>query len=434
VKKLKTDDQRSGSERTSPSLRACKIDKTSRREFLRSAAAVAVGHPVFSFVQKEEAKRVVRPVLAYVGSYSSPQGPEGAVGHGQGIYLLEMDPATGALRQRDVFPNDANPSWLAFDPSRTHLYSANEISSYQGAASGSVSAYSMDHATGRLTLLNTVSSGGAGPAHLSVHPSGKYVFVANYHGGTVAVLPVRSNGELGTATDIKHDAGTIGPARATSAPPGSFAISGHDKPHAHMVQTDAAGRFVFASDLGLDQILIWKFDADTGKLSPAPQSSVALPPGDGPRHFAFHPNGRWFYSLQEEASTLVTFDYDSATGKLTPKQTISTLPKGFKGTNFTSEVLISPNARFLYAANRLHDSIAWFSIAGNGLLTFAGEEWTRGDYPRSFNIDPSGNYLYSCNQRADAITAYHVNRRSGALSFLGQYTPIGTPAAILFLT
>lgn len=393
-----------------------------------------MAHPISPLFQNAKANRGVRKALAYVGSYSSPQGPEGAVGHGQGIYLLEMDPATGVLRQRDVFPNDANPSWLAFDPSRKYLYSANEVSNYLGAATGSVSVHSIDRATGRLTLLNTVSSEGAGPAHLSVHPSGKYVFVANYHGGTVAVLPVRSNGELGAATDIKHDTGAIGPATPASAPPGGFAISGHDKPHAHMVQTDAAGKFVFASDLGLDEIFIWKFDIDTGKLSPSSQPSVPLPPGDGPRHFTFHPNGRWFYSLQEEASTLVAFDYDPATGELTAKQTISTLPKQFRGTNFTSEVLISPDARFLYAANRLHDSIAWFSIGEGGLLTLTGEEWTRGDYPRSFNIDPSGNFLYSCNQRADAIASYRVNRKTGALSFLGQYTPIGTPAAILFLT
>ena len=431
---MKSDHLDYGAKETSALLNVRNISKSSRREFLRSAAAIAAAHPLFSLFQKGKADGIVQPILAYVGSYSSPQGPEGAVGHGRGIYLLEMDPATGILRQLDVFPNDTNPSWLAFDPLREYLYSANEISNYQGAASGSVSAYSIDRPTGRLRLLNTVSSEGAGPAHLSVHPSGKFVFVANYHGGTVAVLPVHQNGDLGPATDIKNDSGTIGPARAKNAPPGSFAISGHDRPHAHMVQADAAGKFVVASDLGLDQILIWRFDVDTGKLSPAAQASVTLPPGDGPRHFAFHPSGRWFYSLQEEASTLVTLDYDPATGKLTPKQTISTLPKPFKGTNFTSEVLISPDARFLYAANRLHDTIAWFSIGAGGLLTFSGEEWTRGDYPRSFNIDPSGNYIYSCNQRADAITAYRVNRQTGALSFLGQYTPIGTPAAILFLT
>jgi len=434
MNKVKSSPQDSAPEDYGAPLHLGNVTKPSRREFLQGAAAIAAAHPLSPFLQRGQANRAARPVLAYVGSYSSLQGPEGAVGHGRGIYLLEMDPATGALRQRDVFSSDANPSWLAFDPSRKYLYSANEISNYQGAASGSVSAYSIDRTTGRLTLLNTVSSEGAGPAHLSVHPSGKYVFVANYHGGTVAVLAVHPNGELGAATDIKHDAGTIGPARATSAPAGGFAISGHDKPHAHMVQADAAGKFVLASDLGLDQILIWKFDVDTGKLLPAPQTNVPLPPGDGPRHFIFHPNGRWFYSLQEEASTLVTCDYDPATGKLTPKQTISTLPKQFNGTNFTSEVLISPDARFLYAANRLHDSIAWFCIGEGGLLTLTGEEWTRGDYPRSFNIDPSGNYLYSCNQRADTITAYRINRQTGALSFLGQYTPIGTPAAILFLT
>jgi 6-phosphogluconolactonase len=408
-------------------------DRTmSRRKFLRGAVGTAMIAPALPRVGKSQINRESRPVLAYVGTYSSPRGPEGAAGHGQGIYLLEMNPATGALLQRDLFLSDANPSWLALDPSRTRLYSANEISDYRGTASGSVSAYSIEKPTGRLTLLNTVSSEGAGPAHLSVHPSGKHVFVANYHGGTVAVFPVRSNGELGAATDVKHDGGLTGPVRATSAPPGSFAISGHDRPHAHMVQADPAGKFVLATDLGLDQIFVWKFDVHTGKLSPEP-SSAALPPGDGPRHFAFHPSGRWLYSLQEEASTLVTFDYDPATGTLTAKQTISTLPTDFKGTNFTSEVLVSADARFVYAANRLHDSIAWFSIGENGLLTSGGEEWTRGDYPRSFSIDPRGNYLHSCNQRADGITTYRINRKTGALSFAGQYTSIGTPATILFL-
>jgi len=358
-----------------------RLGKSSRREFIRDSAALALTGPGFMSLG--------RPVLAYVGTYSSPQGLEGAIGRGQGIYLFEMNAATGALQQRDVFPSDSNPSWLALNDSRTHLYSANEISNYKGTNSGSVSAYSIDRPTGRITILNTVSSEGAGPAHLSVHPSGKYVFVANYHGGTVAVFPVRTNGELGVATDVIHNRGTIGPIRATSAPPGSFAISGHDKPHAHMIQADPAGKFVLASDLGLDGIFIWKFDMETGKLSQVNPASVPLPPGDGPRHFVFHPNGQWFYSLQEEGSTLVAYDYDAEKGKLTAKQTVSTLPKDFKGTNFTSEVMISPDGKFLYAANRLHDTIAWFSIDHDGILTLAAEEWTRGDYPRSFTIDPA---------------------------------------------
>lgn len=401
---------------------------------MKVATAFALAAPTLAAAQKSQARRAMKPVFTYVGTYSSPQGPEGAAGRGQGIYLFELDPATGTLKQRELIPNDSNPAWLAFDPSRTHLYSANEISNFQGTDSGSVSAYSIDSSTGHLTLLNTVSSEGAGPAHLSVHPSGKYVLVANYHGGTVAVLPILPNGELGAPTDVIHDTGTVGPEHAASAPSGSFAISGHDKPHAHMIHADPAGKFVVATDLGLDQIFVYKFDSKNGKLTPGNPASVSLPPGDGPRHFTFHPSGRLFYSLQEEGSTLMTYDYDAASGKLTAKQTLSSLPKGFKGTNFTSEIMVSPDAKFIYAANRLHDSIAWFSISTEGTLTFAGEEWTRGDYPRSFNIEPAGNYLYSCNQRADAITTYRINRKTGALTFTGQYTPVGTPGIIIFVT
>jgi 6-phosphogluconolactonase len=394
-----------------------------RRSFLKTAAAFAAAAlPAWG----------ADSVLAYAGTYSSPKGPEGSKGYGKGILLFQMNTSTGALTPRETFASDANPSWLAFDPSRTHLYSANETDAYQG--SGSVTAWSIDRSSGRIAALNTVSSEGAGPAHLSVHPSGKYVLVANYAGGTVAVLPVQRNGSLGAATDVKHDAGTVGPIHAASAPAGSFAISGHDKPHAHMVQSDPSGRFVLVADLGMDQILIWKFDVGKGTLSANTPASVSVPPGDGPRHFTFHQSGRWMYSLQEEASTLITFDYDAARGSLTAKQTISSLPKGFRGTNFTSELMISADGRFLYAANRLHDSIAWFSIGPNGTLTFAGEEWCRGDYPRSFNIDPSGNFLYACNQRADAIAAFRVNRQTGALTFTGNYTEAGTPAILIFLT
>ena len=178
-----------------------------------------------------------------------------------------MNRATGVLSLRECFASDSNPSWLAFDPSRTRLYAANEISSFEGSDSGSVSAFSIDRSSGHLTLLNTVSSHGAGPAHLSVHPSGKYVLVANYHGGTVGVLSIRPNGELGPATDVKEDQGVIGSVHAASAPPGSFAISGHDRPHAHMIQSDPSGRFVLATDLALDQIFIWKFDVQKGTLS-----------------------------------------------------------------------------------------------------------------------------------------------------------------------
>ena len=386
-----------------------------------------------SLAAQGQANSVHSPILAYVGTYSSPQGPEGSKGYGQGIYLFEMNPDTGALAQSGLFADDSNPSWLAFDPSRTHLYAANEIGNFEGTKSGSVSAYSIDRATGHLTRLNTVSSHGAGPAHLSVHPSGKYVLVANYEGGTVAVLPIRANGELGSATDIKKDAGKVGPEHAASAPPGSFAISGHEAPHAHMIEADPSGRFVLVNDLGLDQILIWRFDTEKGALTANDPASVSLPPGDGPRHFAFHPNHRWMYSLQEEASTMVVYDFDASRGTLTAKQTLSTLPRGFAGTNFTSEVMVSSDGKFVYAANRLHDTIAVFSIGPRGTLTWLREFWTRGDYPRSFNIDPTGNFLYVCNQRSDAITTFRVDRETGNLTFTGHFTPVGTPAIIIFL-
>jgi len=406
--------------------------KLSRRGFL-TATTLAAASAAFPAAAEKPAASARRPLFAYVGSYSSPQGPEGSKGRGRGIYLFEMNPESGALVPREVFDNDANPAWLALNPARTRLYSANETTTYRGTASGSVSAYAIDRGTGHLTLLNTVSSEGAGPAHLSVHPAGKHVLVANYAGGTVAVLPLGGDGELGPATDVKTGHGAIGPTRADSAPPGSFAISGHERPHAHMIEADPSGRYVLASDLGRDRVFIWKFDVERGRLLDHDPPLAALPPGDGPRHFAFHPSGRWLYSLQEEASTVVVFCYDAQRGRLTAKQTISSLPQGFAGTDFTSEIVATPDGKFVYAANRLHDSIAWFSVAATGDLTLRGEQWTRGDYPRSFGIDPSGGFLFSCNQRSDAIAAFRRDPHSGALDFTGQYTPVGTPGIIVFL-
>jgi len=368
-----------------------------------------------------------KPVRAYVGTYSSPQGAEGSKGRGSGIYLFEMDPMSGYLTQRNVFKDDTNPSWLAINRTKTHLYAANETEA------GGVSAYSIDGGSGELDLLNRASSGGAGPAHLSIHPNGKHLLVANYAGGTVAVLPILEDGKVGEPIDVHKHTGTLGGEKAASGPKGSFAISGHDKPHAHMIESDPMGHFVLAADLGLDEIFIYKFDVSTGKMTPNSPPSFKLPSGDGPRHFVFHANRHWFYTLEEESSTLVACDYDSARGTLKAKQTISTLPKDFAGTDFTSEIVMSPDGRFLYVGNRLHDTIAWFSIESNVKLTWAGEEWTRGDYPRSFTIDPSGHFLYSCNQRADAIACFKRDLKTGILGFTGQYTPVGTPAILRFL-
>ncbi len=413
--------------------------KISRRSFLQSSTALLGGGTMLASFSKTHAAAHAAPLIAYVGTYTSPlknvrpTQVDLPPGNGRGIHMFQVDRTTGALTPCGVHEMGTSPSALAVNAAGTRMYSANETDRMGEVDPGSVSAFEIDRKDGSLKLLNTVASGGAGPAHLSIHPSGRFVLVANYFGGSVAVLPILPDGSLGAASDIKKDAGTIGPKKATNAPPGSFAFSGHDQPHAHMIEADPSGRFVLHADLGLDQIFIWKFDDRAGVLTPNDPPAIVLPPGDGPRHFAFHPNGRWFYSIQEEGSTITLFDYDSAKGRLTSRQTISSLPPGFAGSNFTSEIMVSADGRFLYAGNRLHDSIAIFSIGENGTLTFVTEEWTRGDYPRSFNVEPGGNFLYSCNQRGDTIAAFRVDRKTGGLSFTGHFTPVGNPSIIVFL-
>ena len=368
--------------------------------------------------------------FAYVGTYT---GPVDGAANGKGIYLFEMNPATGELSLIKLAAETASPSWLTFHPSGQYLYATNEVSDFDGK-NGSVSAFAVNRANGNLQLVDVVSAGGAGPAHLSVDASGKYAFVANYLDGSIAVLPMLPTGSLGSATYILQNKGSLGSIHATNGPPGSFAISGHDAPHAHMIQADPKNRYVLQTDLGQDRIYVYNFDSKTGALTPASSPFVSLPTGDGPRHFAFHPNGNWMYSIQEEASTIVFFLYDAEIGSLTSQQTVSTLPSGFAGSNFSSEIIVLPDGRFLYAANRLHNSIAVFSIGGDGKLDHVGETSTEGDYPSQFDLDPGGNFLYACNQRSDQITSFRIDRKTGLLSFTGQYTPVGTPSCIAFLT
>ncbi len=379
-----------------------------------------------------------KPLMAYVGTYTSPlknmldTQVDLPPGNGRGIHLFTVDRKTGAMTPAGIYEMGTSPSALAFNDSKSRLYSANETERIGETEAGSVSAFTIDATSGELKLLNTVSSGGKGPAHLSVHPSGKYVLVANYFGGSVAVLPIKDDGSLGEASDFKQDKGTVGPTKATNAPPGSFAFSGHDQAHAHMIESDPSGRYVLHVDLGLDKIFVWKFDVESGKLTANDPASVSLPPGDGPRHFAFHPNGDWLYSLQEEGSTVVLFDYDSEKGRLTERQTISSLPPGYAGSNFCSGIMLSSDGKFVYTGNRLHDSVGIFSVGKDGVLTFVDEEWTRGNYPRSFNFDPSGKFFYTCNQRADNIAVFRADKESGKLNFTGHYTPVGNPSIIVF--
>jgi 6-phosphogluconolactonase (cycloisomerase 2 family) len=412
---------------------------SSRRSFVKTSLAVAGATSLGPGLLQAQADAGDKPLLAYVGTFSSPLRDvlptqvDLPPGNGRGIHVFEVNRTTGALKFACVHELGTSPSCLALNAAGTRLYSANETDRIGDEKEGTVSAFSIDRATGKLELLNTVRSGGAGPTYVSVHPSGRFLLVANYFGGSVAVLPILADGRLGAATDIKRDAGKIGPTKATNAPTGSFAISGHDRTHAHMIQADPAGRFVLHVDLGLDQVFVWKFDDQKGTLTAADPPAVSLPPGDGPRHFYFHPNGKWFYCIQEEGSNIVLFDYDAATGGLKSRQTISTLPPGFAGSNFCSEILVSGDGRFVYAGNRLHDSVGIFSVGEDGTLKYLGEEWTRGNYPRSFNFDPTGRFFYCCNQRGDNLAVFEVDRKSGGLKFTGHYTPVGNPSIIVFL-
>ena len=352
----------------------------SRRSFLKIWLVLLATAGLAIFLPRAQAGDADRPLMAYVGTFSAPLRDvlptqvDLPPGNGRGIHLFQVDRATGAMTPAGEFELGTSPSCLALNAAATRLYSANETDRVGEEKHGTVSAFAIDRANGALKLLNTVESGGAGPTYVSLHPSGRFLLVANYFGGSVAVLPILADGRLGEAADVKNDSGTVGPTRAKNAPPGSFAFSGHDRTHAHMIQADPAGAFVLHVDLGLDRIFVWKFDAQTGKLSPAETPSVALPPGDGPRHFHFHPNGRWLYSIQEEGSTIVLFDYEAKGGRLTPRQTVSTLPAGFAGSNFCSEILVSFDGKFVYAGNRLHDSIGIFAVGADGTLAYVGEE------------------------------------------------------------
>lgn len=414
------------------------LDQT-RRTFLKTSAALAGPAPILAGTSRARSHRDDRPLLAYVGTFSSPLRDvlptqvDLPPGNGQGIHLFWVDRESGAMRTAGLHSRGTSPSHLAISADGTRLYSANETDRVGDDGQGTVTAFAIEGSNGQLTPLNTVPSGGAGPTYLSIHPSGRGLLVANYFGGSVAVLPIEPDGSLGAAHDVHLDEGEIGPRAATNAPPGSFAISGHDRTHAHMIRADPSGRFVLHVELGLDRIYVWRFDPQRIELTPNEPHFVALPPGDGPRHFDFHPNGRWLYSIQEEGSTIVLFDWDDQAGRLTERQTISTLPPGFAGSNFTSEILVSSDGRFVYAGNRLHDSIGIFAVGGDGALSYVGEEWTRGDYPRSFAFDPSGTFLFCCNQRADHVAVFRVDRATGGLAFTGHYAAVGNPSCVVFL-
>jgi 6-phosphogluconolactonase len=362
--------------------------------------------------QARRDENVSAKMLVYVGTYTG--------GKSQGIYACELDPASGALRRLGVAGDVKNPSFLAIHPNRQYLYAVSEVADLPGG--GAVTAFAIDLAGGRLTRLNHQSSRGAGPCHLVVDRQGNNVLVANYSGGSVAVLPIEPDGRLAPASAfIKHQGSSINPQR-------------QEGPHAHSINVDPANRFAVAADLGLDKVMIYRFDSATGRLAANDPPSVSVPPGSGPRHFAFHPDGLHAYVINELKSTVTAFNYDYQRGRLEVIQTISTLPKDYAGENTTAEVQVHPSGKFLYGSNRGHDSIALFEVdRKTGRLAPLGHQPTAGHTPRNFGIDPDGRYLLAANQDSDSVQVFRIDEQTGRLSKTDHQVEIPAPVCVKFV-
>jgi 6-phosphogluconolactonase len=358
--------------------------------------------------------------LAYVGTYTG-KGSEG-------IYVYRFDPTTGEASSVGLAAAADNPSFLAVDPGGRFLYAVNEIDTFRDEDSrkeptGAISVFAIDRESGRLKLLQQVSSLGKGPAHVSLDRSARYLMVANYDGGNVAVFPVERDGRLGRHTAfVQHAGSSVNPERQAG-------------PHAHFVHVTPDNRFVIAADLGLDRFLVYRFDATTGSLSAASPGFVAVEPGAGPRHVAFAPSGKVVYGLNELASTVTAFAFHADQGSLHAKQTITTLPEGFAGKNTAAEIVVDAEGRFLYVSNRGHDSIAVFSIdPDSGNLKIL--EWVSsgGRTPRHFVIDPTGQWLLAANQDSDRMALFRINPGNGRLTATDRSLQVSSPVCTCFVT
>ncbi|MEM2887885.1 MAG: lactonase family protein [Candidatus Bathyarchaeia archaeon] len=350
-------------------------------------------------------------VLVFVGTYTFKNSV--------GIYTFELDSATGGLNLVNRTFGVKNPSFLAIDPKQKFLYSVNEIADFEGKPSGGVSAFSIDAETGELNFLNTKPSLGMHPCHLCVDKTGRFVLVANYSSGSVAVLPIKKDGSLDDPIDfIQHHGSSINKKR-------------QEGPHAHSVTLDMGNHYAFVADLGLDKILIYKFDSVKGKLIPNDEPCVQVKPGAGPRHFTFSPDEKFAFLINELNSTIVTFSYDKNHGTLKEIQTVPALPKDFKGISHCADIHVLPSGMFLYGSNRGHDSIVTYAIdKETGKLTYICHESTRGRTPRNFIIDPTGNFLLAANQDSDTIVPFRIDQHTGKLSPTEKITEVPTPVCL----
>lgn len=353
-------------------------------------------------------------LLVYVGTYATTDQ--------DGIHICELDLRSGQLTRLAGMAGIQNPSFLALHPDGKHLYAVSESQRFAGKPSGSVTAFDVTDDGRELSLINEQSSEGTGPCHLAIDRSGKFLVVANYGGGSVTALPIRADGGLAPASDhVQHAGSSVNPRRQQG-------------PHAHCVNFDATGRFLISCDLGLDKILIYQFDAQRGTLQPnAAMAAVTVAPGAGPRHFAFHPSGKYAYAINELNSTVTAFLYDPSTGTLATIESCSTLPADFEGQNSTAEIEISPDGRYLYGSNRGHNSLAIFAIdSSSGKLTYLANQSTLGKTPRNFALTPNGSFLLAANQDSDSVTVFRRDQASGRLTATGHRLGIPQPVCVIY--
>lgn len=354
-------------------------------------------------------------VWVFVGTYTKTKTPS------EGIYRLEFNTKTGELVSQGAAAKLENPSFLAVHPSGQLLYAVNELGEFQGAKGGGVSALSLNPATGALKLLNQEPTDGGAPCFVVVDNQGLNILVANYSGGNVACLPVAGDGTLKPiSTLIQHHGSSVDPRRQKG-------------PHAHSINLDPANRFALAADLGLDQVLVYKFDGEHGKLIPNDPPFAKTEPGAGPRHLAWHPSGKFAYVITEMGNTIEVFAYDDDKGALRRLQAISTLPADFDETSHCAEVAVHPSGKFVYGSNRGHDSLAIFQVnPKTGELTAAGHQSTLGANPRHFAIDPSGQFILAGNQDSDSIVVFRIDAETGALTQVGEPITIPKPVCVRF--
>jgi 6-phosphogluconolactonase len=360
---------------------------------------------------KKEKAPAKRWYLAYVGTYTTKT-------ISKGIYAYRYDGVTGKLSSLGVAGESADPSFVAMHPSRNFLYAVNEA-----GKSSTVSAFALEPKTGKLTLLNQLPALGEDPCYISFDKTGKFALVANYTSGNIVVFPILADGKLGEHTALVQDSGTLGPNKERQ-----------EGPHAHWIETSPDNRFALVSDLGLDEVLVYKFNAAKGTLSPNQPPYVRLKQGSGPRHIAIRPGGKFVYVVSELSSTVTVFRFNAKAGTLHELQTVTTLPKDFSGRNDTAEIAVHPNGKFLYASNRGHESIAVYAIhTTKGTLTFVANVPTGGKEPRHFAIDPGGNYLLAENQLSNNIVVFKIDLATGGLTPTGDVLDVPSPVDMAFL-